>query len=71
MTQTAEQRALLDIANAWNELCPDADKSAVSRLVAEMKADGQHDTREHCRVAVGKLWDGLAYGNWPSVVSNG
>lgn len=66
--QTKEQRALVDLNNAWNELCPSADQGFVWRLVSEMRADGQNDEREQCRVACGRLYDGLVYGNWPSVI---
>lgn len=68
MTKTKEDRALVDLNNAWNELCPPADQGLVWRLVAEMRADGTTDQREQCRAAVGKLYDGLAHGNWPSVI---
>jgi hypothetical protein len=64
--QTKEDRALLDINNAWNELCPAVDKGFVWRLVAEMRADGTTNILQQIRVAVSRLYDGLAYGNWPS-----
>lgn len=64
--QASEDKALVDLANVWNELCPEKDKGFVPKLLAEMKADGTHDKRELARCAVGRLYDGLAYGNWPS-----
>jgi hypothetical protein len=66
--QTGEDKALVDLNNAWNELAPKADQGFVWRLVAEMKADGQHDKREQARAITSRLYDGLAFGNWPSAV---
>lgn len=68
MSQSKERKALTDINNAWNELAPIADQGFVWRLVADMIADGTTDEREMCKAATGRLWDGLAYGNWPSVL---
>jgi hypothetical protein len=65
--QSKEEQALVGINNVWNSLCPQSDSGFVWQLVSELKADGEYDTRTHCRAAVGKLWNGLAYGNWPSV----
>jgi hypothetical protein len=64
--QSPEEKALLDLFNAWNELCPTVDKGKAIDLVKDMIDDGTHDKRAHCRAVVGRLYDGLAYGNWPS-----
>ena len=63
------KQAINDLNNAWNELAPKADQGHVFRLVAELKADGVHNTTHQCRSITGSLYDGLAYGNWPSVVA--
>jgi hypothetical protein len=65
MTQTSEDRALLDLNNAFNELCPKENQGAVWVLIANMKADGTHDKRKQAQSACSMLYDGLAYGNWP------
>lgn len=63
MPQSKEDRALVDINNAWNEICPTADQGFVWRLYSEMAGETKH---EIIKAAVGRLYDGLAYGNWPS-----
>ena len=66
--QDNEDKALIDLRNAWNMLCPEDDKGFVSKLLVEMVEDGTTNRREQCRVIVGRLYDGLAYGNWPSAL---
>ena len=66
--QTPADKALVDINNAWNELAPKADHGHIWRLVSEARADGITDPVKLCKIATGSLYDGLAYGNWPSAV---
>lgn len=58
--------AISSISDAWDEVCPDNDQGYVMVLVKDYKADGMGD-KDVCRVVVSSLYDGLAYGNWPSV----
>lgn len=64
--QSNEDKALSDLGSVWNMLAPAADQDFTWRLVDEMKADGTTDKRQQCRAIVGRIYDGLAYGNWPS-----
>lgn len=59
-----DKAALVQIAAAFDLLCPKEHQGAVWRLVSEMKADGTHEAREQSRVAISMLYDGLTYGNW-------
>ena len=54
---------------AFDELCPKVDQGFVWRMVSECKADGIHDQTWQCRHVVARLYDGLAFGNWPSAVA--
>lgn len=61
--QTNEDRALVDLANAWNGLCPEADKSFPAKLLRDMRTESKLNK---AKALCGRLYDGLAYGNWPS-----
>jgi hypothetical protein len=63
------KQAIFDLNAAWNDLCPKEDRGHVFRLRAELIEDGVVDTVHQCRSIVGALYDGLAYGNWPSAVA--
>jgi hypothetical protein len=61
--------ALAHLALAWDLLAPKADEGCAWRMVAESKADGTQDPKDHCRIVTSGIYDGLAYGNWPSAVA--
>jgi len=65
--QTKEEVALVKLISAWKLLCPKKYRDKFDELITEMVKGGTTDMREQCRVIVGRLWDGLTYGNWPSV----
>lgn len=64
--QTDQDRAIIDLTNAWNSLCPEQDRGFVTKLLREMIANGTKDKVGQCRVIVGRLYDGLILGDWPS-----
>lgn len=68
MPQSPTDRAIVDLVNAWNSLAPTADEGFPYRLISEMVADGSTNKLEHARAITSSLYDGLAYGNWPSTV---
>lgn len=59
--------ALSMLIDLWDTLCPDADRGHVTKVIKEAQADGM-SRQDQCRFIVGMLYDGLAYGNWPSVL---
>ena len=62
------EQALELLQQTWDLLCPDCDIYAADDLIADVIKEGTTDVKEHCRIVVGRLYDGLAYGNWPSAV---
>ena len=47
--QTKEAKALIDLLNAFNELCPtDKDKDHIRKMIADMQREGESD-RTVCR----------------------
>lgn len=64
--QTKERRAQIDLLNAYIELCPtQADRDHIRELSAVMHLEKESDLAI-CKAICGRLYDGLAYGNWPS-----
>lgn len=61
--QTKLERAILDVGNAYNEVCPELNRGTIGRLVSDLRTDGT-DNLTILRQATGRLYDGLAYGNW-------
>ena len=64
--QTKIVAAQIHVINAWNEVCPEADKNAMNELISEAQKDGMSD-QDILKRQVSMFYDGLAYGNWPSV----
>ncbi len=65
---TKEQRAQMDLLNAYTDLCPtEQDKLDIRTVIAEMYGDGE-TTLAVCRAIALSIYAGLAYGNWPSAI---
>ena len=68
MAQTKERKAQIDLLNAFVELAPEQyDRDRIREMCAEMHKSGESD-RVIGRSLAGAIYDGLAYGNWPSAV---
>ena len=63
-----EQRAQMDLLNAYTDLCPaEQDKLDIRTMIAEMYKDGE-TTLAVCRAITSSIYVGLTYGNWPSAI---
>jgi hypothetical protein len=61
-------RATVDLINAYSELCPTQyDKDHIRKMVADMRKEREPQLAV-CRAITASLYDGLAYGNWPSAL---
>jgi len=61
--QTAMDKALVDVCNAYNEVCPTECKGSMNGVIIELRRD-KTDDKGVLRHVVSRLYDGLAFGNW-------
>jgi hypothetical protein len=66
--QSNEDRAIIDLINAFSEMCPTQfDKDAIRELVNNMTKEREKKSTIVLAIT-NRLHDGLAYGNWPSAI---
>jgi hypothetical protein len=65
--QTSEDRALTDLCNAWNELCPSENIGIANLLIDDMIRGGITDKREQAKRIILCLYEGLTEDVWLSV----
>lgn len=70
-TKAKVNKAISCLVNAYTYLCPEADRENPALLLREMNKDGTYNPHDYCRVLVSGIYDGLAYGNWPSEINKG
>lgn len=63
--QTPYDIAIISLINAWNSVCPEEDKGHLDLVLKEIDDCGGDYI---LTTLTGRLYDGLAYGNWPSAV---